>query len=68
MKLVAEDLRPSKDPDARRVRQRDHRGRGDGGLDERRAAPAGDRARGGRRADDRRLRRIAAKTPTLADW
>ena len=57
MKLVADDLRPEQDPDARRVRQRDHRGRGDGGFDERRAAPAGDRARGGHRADDRRLRR-----------
>ena len=32
---------PEQDPDARRVRQRDHRGGRDRGLDERRAAPAG---------------------------
>ena len=48
---------PQQDPDPRRVRQRHHRGRRDGGLDQRRAAPAGDRARGGVAADARRLRR-----------
>ena len=42
--------------DARVDRERDRRDRGDGRVDERRPAPARDRARGGHRARDRRLR------------
>ena len=46
LKLIAEDITPRADPDPRRVRERDHAARGDRRLDQRAAAPAGDRPRG----------------------
>ena len=61
-----DDVRPC-DPHARGVRQRDRRGRRDGGLDERRAAPAGDRARGGLPLTIDDFDAISAPTPVLAD-
>ena len=47
---------PAADPHARRVRERDRRGRRHRRLDERRPAPARDRPRGGRTARARGLR------------
>ena len=47
MKLVRDDVRPSRDHHARRNRERRRRDRGNGRLDERRPAPARDRTRAG---------------------
>ena len=67
-RCVARGSAPAQDPDARGVRQRHHRRRRDRRLDQRRAAPAGDRARGRRAADaSTTSTRIAAQTPMLAD-
>ena len=51
MDVLARDLRPSEIITRRLARERDRRGRRDRRLDQRRAAPAGDRQRGRRRAD-----------------
>ena len=56
MDLVRTDLRPRQIVTRAAVENAIAGGRGDGRLDERRAAPAGHRARGGRRPGDRRLR------------
>ena len=56
MDVLRRNQRPTRRADARGVRERDRRRRGDGRLDERGAAPAGARSRGERAADDRRLR------------
>ena len=67
MKLVVDDTRPSTGADARGVRERDHRDRGDGRLDERCAAPARDRAEAGIELSIDDFDTIAARTPIVAD-
>ena len=52
--LVRRKVTARADPHARRVRERHHVGRRHRRLDQRRAAPAGDRARGGRGSRSRR--------------
>ena len=58
---------PVPDPHARRVRERDRRGRRLGRLDERRPPPARDRARGRDPARARGLRPDRGRTPIVAD-
>ena len=56
MDLVERDLRPQPDPHPRGARERHRRRHGHRRVDQRRAAPAGHRARSRRAAHDRRLR------------
>ena len=63
VKVLAEDLRPSKIITARVDRERDRLRLRVGRLDERRAPPARGRARGGDRAGHRRLRADLARAP-----
>ena len=67
MDLVRDERAAEPDPHPRGVRERDRRGRRQRRLDERRAAPDGDRARGGIPLELEDFDSIASRTPIVAD-